>query len=78
MDKKTLLSRLEDALKIEENHTPLIARFYSDDYRWDGLSEDEVINVRNMFKVIEEQTLAHQRTVRAMIEWVRTDGRNEF
>lgn len=78
MDKESLLTHLESALKIEESNTAEIARFYIEDFDWGDVEDAHIDSVKVLLKTIREQTLEHEKIVNEMIEWIRTGGSDEF
>ena len=78
MERKLFIEKMEDALKLEESHTPLIARFYTEEFDWGRTDRDAVLKVKSILEVIGKQTLKHGEMVREMITWAEGSDSDEL
>ena len=66
---------LTNAYELEEAHTPIVARFFMDDFDWNDLPEERVKRVLEMMSTIQHQTAQHAEMIDDMIGQIqRTDG----
>ena len=65
--KDELLRILRNASELEESHTPVIAGFFLNDFEWGDVDAKKVERVKVILRVIEKQTLEHERMLDEMM-----------
>ena len=78
MKRDDLIRLLRDAAELEEGHSAFIAKFFLEDFDWDGVSEEKVERVRNILKAIGSQTLNHGRMINDMVGMIEDSDQDEF
>ena len=78
MDKQKLIRILVNASEIEEGYTPVITRFFLDDFDWNGADQDKVESVKKILNVIQSQTQQHERILNELIKKVQESADDEF
>jgi regulator of sigma D len=75
MKKKKLLKMLKFALDLEEKHTPVVTKFFLEDFDWTDVDKERVVRVKQILEVIKKQTLQHRTILEDLIELVKeVDG----
>jgi hypothetical protein len=78
MQKDELIKFLISASEIEEQHSSVIAKFFVDDFGWDGVEEEKVTRVRAILKTIGNQTVGHERMINDLIGMIKESEGDEF
>ena len=78
MEKGKLIKTLLNASELEETHSSVIAKFFLEDFDWGPVEKDKVRRVKEILKIIRNQTMNHERIINEMIGIVRESSENEF
>lgn len=78
MKKDELIKFLMNASEIEETHSTVIAKFFIEDFDWDGVEEEKVEKVKTILKTIGNQTMNHQRILNDLTGMIEESDRDEF
>lgn len=78
MQKSELLKHLKYASEFEEKHTPMILKFFMEDFDWMDIEKEKIERVKKILKVIISQTNQHKAIVDDIIEIINESGENEF
>ncbi|MFH1229049.1 MAG: hypothetical protein V1678_01320 [Candidatus Aenigmatarchaeota archaeon] len=78
MEKEELVKFLMNASEIEEQHSSAIAKFFVDDFGWEGVDEEKVSRVKEILKTIGNQTVGHERMINDLIGMLGEAEADEF
>jgi hypothetical protein len=78
MKREDVLKALMAASELEESYSPIIARFFLKEFDWSGIEDENVQRIKRMLKVIEVQTLEHNKTLDEIASFVKESGENDF
>ena len=78
MKKNELISALMSAMKLEEEHTPDVAKFFIEDFDWGHVDKEKVEKVQHILGIIKMQTIEHGRILDELIGTIQASGDDEF
>lgn len=78
MEKEELVKILLNASELEENHSSVVAKFFLEDFDWDGVEEEKMNRVKEILKVIGNQTAGHERILNDLVDTIKESDVNEF
>lgn len=78
MNREDLIRFLSDASELEESHSVSVAKFFVDDFDWDGVDEEKVARVKEILKTIGNQTMGHERMLNDLIGMIRESEADDF
>jgi hypothetical protein len=78
MQKDELIKFLMDASELEERHNTFIAKFFLEDFDWDGVEEEKVARVKEILKTIGNQTAGHDRIINDLMGKIEESDMDEF
>ena len=78
MKKDDLVRFLKDASELEETHSAFIAKFFLEDFDWNGVNEEKIGRVREILKGIGSQTLNHGRILNELVGMIEDSDQDEF
>ena len=78
MIKDDLIKTLLNAVELEESHSPFVAKFCAENFKWGDIEEDKVKKVVNLLNLIKSQTIEHERMLNDLIGQLRESDKNEF
>jgi hypothetical protein len=78
MHRDKLVKLLMNASELEESHSSTVAKFFVDDFDWDGVEEEKVNRVKEILKTIGNQTMEHNRIINDLVGTIRDAIVDEF
>jgi hypothetical protein len=78
MKREQLIRTLMNASELEEDHTPVVARFLLEDFSWGPIPQDKVDMAKSILREIKKQTMEHQKIISGLIGYVQESGKDEF
>jgi hypothetical protein len=78
MQKEELIKFLVSASELEEEHSSVVAKFFVDEFDWNGVEEEKVARVRDILKAVGNQTMGHARILNDLIGMLQEAEADEF
>jgi hypothetical protein len=78
MERDKLIKTLLNASELEERHSSIVAKFFLEDFDWGPVEQERVKKVKEILKVIRNQTMNHERIINDLIGMVKESKENEF
>jgi hypothetical protein len=78
MQREELIKFLMSASELEEQHSSVIAKFFVDDFEWNGVEEEKVARVKEILKAIGNQTIGHERMLNELVGMLREAESDEI
>jgi len=78
MNRDELVKFLTNASELEERHSGVVAKFFLEDFEWDGVEEEKVERVKEILKIIGNQTMNHERMLNNLVGAIKDSDRDEF
>jgi hypothetical protein len=78
MKRDDLVKLLMEASELEEGHSAFIAKFFVEDFDWNGVEAEKVDRVQTILRAIGSQTMNHGRILNDMVGMIRESDQDEF
>jgi len=78
MNRDELVKFLTNASELEERHSSVVAKFFLEDFEWDGVEEEKVERVKEILKIIGNQTMNHESMLNNLVGMIKDSDNDEF